>query len=138
MPETQSHSELYSLPEADHERLARAVMKRQAALSLQVAAIFVIILLGLPLVNGIRPDLANKLVGGFTASWLFLGVLFFPITCLLAVYFVRQSDRIEAECMDWRAVLGIKEGEPLEPEGVGEIKPAFIESDLKHDGEDGK
>jgi hypothetical protein len=137
MPETQSHSELYSLPEADHERLARAVMKRQAALSLQVAAIFVIILLGLPLVNGTMP-IANKLVGGFTASWLFLGVLFFPITCLLAVYFVRQSDRIEAECSDWRAVLGIKEGEPLEPEGVGDIKPSFIESDLEHNVEDGK
>src|SRR5262249_38512982 len=35
----------------------------------------------------------------------------------------------ESECADWRSALGVEAGEPLEPEGLGEIKPAFIESD---------
>lgn len=105
--------ETHSLSEEDHERLARAVMRRQAALSLRVASVFLAMLLGLPLVNAFLPGLANAPVFGFTASWLFLGVLSFPVTVLLSAYFVRESDRIEAECSDWRAMLGdgAEEGE---------------------------
>jgi uncharacterized membrane protein (DUF485 family) len=106
-PETPSPSE------EDHARLARVVMRKQAALSLRVAAIFLVLLLGLPLVNAYLPELANAPVFGFTATWLFLGVLSFPVTVLLSAYFVRESDRIEAACSDWRAMLddGRAEGE---------------------------
>lgn len=89
----------------DHERLARAVMKRQAGLSLRVAAVFVVIVLGLPLVNYFQPNVANVALGGFTATWLFLGVLIYPIVVALSFYFVKQSDTIEAECADWRKLL---------------------------------
>lgn len=98
-PETSSPSEY------DHARLARLVMRRQAALSLRVASVFLVILLGLPLVNAFLPDLANTPVFGLTASWLLLGVLSFPVTVLLSAYFVRESDRIEAECSDWKTLL---------------------------------
>jgi inner membrane protein involved in colicin E2 resistance len=80
-------------------------MRRQASLSLSVAAVFAVLLLGLPLVNFYLPDLANTQILGFTATWLFLGVLFYPITVGLSFYFVKKSDQIEAECTDWRAVL---------------------------------
>lgn len=119
------------LTEADHSDLARAVMRRQAALSLKVGAVFVVLVFGLPLVNYYRPDLANTPLLGFTASWLFLGLLFFPITWLLSAYFIHESDRIESECSDWRAMLGKEAGEPLEPGGVDDVKPAFIEDDLE-------
>jgi uncharacterized membrane protein (DUF485 family) len=101
------------LSDVDHERLAKLVMRRQGALSLRGAVVFLAMLLGLPLVNAFLPDLANAPVLGFTASWLFLGVLSFPITVLLSAYFVRESDRIEAECSDWRSVLSetVSEGE---------------------------
>ena len=89
----------------DHERLARAVMKRQAGLSLRVAAVFVVLVLGLPVVNYFLPDVANASLGGFTATWLFLGVLIYPIVIALSFYFVKHSDTIEAECADWRKVL---------------------------------
>lgn len=125
--------DIHALSDEEHARLAHAVMRRQAALSVRVAALFILMVLGLPLVNYYLPGLANIPVLGFTATWLFLGVLFYPITWLLSAYFVRQSDRIEAECADWRAVLGVEAGEPLEPEGVGEVKPAFIESDEASD-----
>ena len=81
----------------EQARLAQAMMRRQGALSLRVASVFVILLLGLPLVNLYAPALAATPLFGFSASWLFLGVLFYPITILLSVYFVRHSDRIEAE-----------------------------------------
>src|SRR5262245_49093695 len=103
-----------ALSEQDHARLAHLVMRRQAALSVRVAAVFLIMVFGLPLVNYFLPGPANSPVLGFTATWLVLGVLFFPITWLLSAYFIQQSDRIEAECADWRAVLGAEAGEPLE------------------------
>lgn len=96
---------VHDLSPDEHARLAHRVMKRQAGLSLRVAAVFGVLLLGLPLVNAYLPGLANAQVGGFTATWLFLGVLFYPITVALSFYFVRHSDRIEAECLDWRAML---------------------------------
>lgn len=125
--------DIHALSDEEHARLAHAVMRRQAALSLRVAAIFIVLIFGIPLVNNFFPELANTPVLGFTATWLFLGVLFFPITWLLSAYFIKQSDRIEDECQDWRAILGAEAHEPLEPEGVGEVKPAFIEEDLPHE-----
>lgn len=91
-------------PDADLARLARIVMRRQAGLSLRVASVFLVMILGLPLVNRYLPGVANAPIFGFPASWLFLGVVFYPITVALSVYFVRRSDRIEAECKDWDAL----------------------------------
>ena len=122
--------DLHKLSTEQHDQLAHTVMKRQASLSLRVALVFIVLLFGVPLINNFMPELANRPIMGITATWLFLGVLFFPITWLLSAYFVKNSNRIEEECMDWRAVLGQDYGEPLEPEGIGDVKPAFIASDL--------
>ena len=89
--------ELREIPQADHARLAAALMKRQAALSLKVGAAFVVLVFGLPLVNLYAPDFAKAPVFGFTLTWLFLGVVFFPITWALSAYFVKESNRIESE-----------------------------------------
>ncbi len=72
-------------------------MRKQARLSLGVAAVFLYLLLGLPLVNRFWPEAAQMSIFGFPASWLFLGVVFYPITVALSVYYVRKSDKIEAE-----------------------------------------
>ena len=115
--------DLHSLSAEEHARLARLVMHKQAALSLRVALVFVILVFGLPLVNNFLPELAGMRIMGFTATWLFLGVLFFPITWALSAYFIKESNRLEEECSDWRSVLG------LQAAGAGEVKPAFADED---------
>lgn len=82
------------------------VMKQQAALSLRVAAIFIILVLGLPLFNLYYPKIAAKSVFGFSLTWLILGVCFFPLTWILSSYFVRESDKIEIEAAKFRIVSG--------------------------------
>ena len=104
--------DLQDLSEADRGRLARALMRRQGALSLRVAVVFVVLVLGVPLVNRYAPELAGASVLGFTASWLFLGVLIYPITVALSFYFVDRSNRIEASCLDWRKALADEEAKP--------------------------
>ncbi len=105
-----SDRDLRELSEADQGRLARALIRKQARLSLRVAAVFLVLILGLPLLNAILPDVMNESwFGGFTPTWLFLAVLFYPITVGLSFYFVAASDRIEAECADWRSTLDAEE-----------------------------
>lgn len=94
LPEPQSAP---PISEAQAEKITSMVMRRQGALSLRVAAVFIVLLLGLPLVNLFAPQLVSATILGFPATWLFLGVLFYPITVFLSVYFVRHSDRLEAE-----------------------------------------
>ena len=84
-------------PESNDEAVLQKVMRRQSALSLKVAAIFVLLLIGLPLVNLFAPELAATKLSGFTLTWLFLGLLFYPITWVMSFIFVRRSDEIEAE-----------------------------------------
>ncbi|MBC7805265.1 MAG: DUF485 domain-containing protein [Akkermansiaceae bacterium] len=96
MPEPQSER-TPPVDSAAQAVLIRAIMGRQAALSIRVAAVFLILIFGLPIVNWLLPELAGTRVGGFTLTWLFLGVLFYPLTWLLSGYFVRESDRLEAE-----------------------------------------
>ena len=90
-----SHGSSSSSAAAD--TLLRSIMRRQARLSLGVAAIFLVLVLGLPLVNQYLSTLAQAGIAGFTATWLFLGVLFYPITWLLSAYFVRASEEVEHE-----------------------------------------
>lgn len=76
--------------------LLRRIMRRQAALSIRVAAVFILLLLLLPLANLYLPDLMGSNAGGFTFTWLLLGVLFYPITWVLSAYFVRESEKVES------------------------------------------
>lgn len=85
------------LSASDAEALMNRVMKRQASLSLRIAAVFITILILLPLFNLFAPEIAAKSISGFPLTWLLLGVLFYPLTWILSGYFVKQSDRIEAD-----------------------------------------
>lgn len=89
------------------ERLVRTMMRRQAVLGAGVSVVFLALILGLPLVNWLAPQVANAPApGGFTWTWLILAVLFYPVTMLLSAYFVRASERVEADLVvEGRALL---------------------------------
>lgn len=81
---------------ADRDRaLLARVMRRQVRLSLGVASVFLGIVLLLPIFNLYFPEIAAQKVGGFTLTWLVLGVLFYPITWGLSAIFIRQSNALE-------------------------------------------
>ena len=83
--------------------LAR-LMRNQLRLSIACALAFAIALVALPLLNYLAPDLMARRVGGFTLSWLILGVLFFPYVWVLSYVFIRRSLALEA-----REAAGAKE-----------------------------
>jgi uncharacterized membrane protein (DUF485 family) len=81
----------------DHGTLCAALMRRQAALSLRVAAVFLLIVFGLPLLTHFAPAAGQVPVLGFPLSWFLLGLAFYPLSWALSWYFVRASEQLEAE-----------------------------------------
>lgn len=77
------------------EEFLRGLMRRQLRLSATCATAFLLLLLGLPLANYLAPELMATRVGGFTLSWLLLGVLFFPYVWIIAKWFIVRSIALE-------------------------------------------
>ncbi len=94
---------------ADHihsESFLHSLMRRQLRLSIACAAAFLLVLFGLPLLNYFAPDLMSVRVGGFTLTWLVLGILFFPFVWLIAWIFIRRSIALEGrESRDAQAAI---------------------------------
>jgi len=90
-----------SQPPPDHsdfihsEEFLRGLMKRQLRLSISCASAFLLLLFGLPVMNFLAPELMATRVGGFTLSWLVLGVLFFPYVWIIAKWFIVRSIALE-------------------------------------------
>lgn len=82
-------------PDMHSEEFLHSLMRRQLKLSIAAAATFLVALLGLPLLNYFFPELLARRVGGFTLTWLMLGVLFFPFVWVIAFYFIRRSIALE-------------------------------------------
>ena len=78
-------------------QLAGLLMRRQARVAVGIAALFLLLLVTLPLLNSYWPAGMQARVLGFPLSWLLLGVLSYPLTWVLAGYFVRRSKALEAE-----------------------------------------
>ncbi len=78
------------------ESFLRDLMRRQLRLSVACAAAFLVALLGLPLLNYFAPAAMAVRVGGFTLTWLILGVLFFPYVWLISGFFIKRSLQLEA------------------------------------------
>jgi uncharacterized membrane protein (DUF485 family) len=77
------------------EAFLHTLMRRQLRLSIGCALAFLVALLGLPLLNYFLPELMAVRVGGFTLTWLILGVLFFPLVWAIAWIFIRRSIALE-------------------------------------------
>lgn len=77
------------------EEFLHELMRRQLRLSISCAATFLVALLCLPLLNYFKPDWMSVQVGGFTLTWLILGVLFFPFVWVISYFFIRRSIALE-------------------------------------------
>jgi len=77
------------------EAFLHRLVRRQLALSISCASAFLTALLGLPLLNFFMPEVMAARVGGFTLSWLLLGVVFFPLVWGISYYFIRKSMALE-------------------------------------------
>ena len=87
---------LENLSPEDQERMLKSIMSRQARLSIRIAAVFIALLIGIPIFNWQFPVAAARSTFGFTGAWFLLGIMFFPITWVLSGYFVKKSDQLEA------------------------------------------
>ena len=86
-------------------------MRRQLRLSCLCAASFLIVLLGLPLANYYFPEFMATRIFGFTVSWFFLGIGFFPAVWVISYYFIRRSialEEIEAASVSSQKTTGDK------------------------------
>ena len=104
MPPGPSVGSAFATPQTDvpetiaHETVAhltQRLMKRQVKLSLAVGAVFVTLLVGLPLLNQMSAATMATRVGPFTVTWLILAILFYPLTWGLSWWFVKGSEDIE-------------------------------------------
>lgn len=85
-------------PDAVHsEEFLHQLMRRQLKLSMACAAMFLVGLIGLPLLNYFAPALMATRVMGFTLSWLLLGVMCFPLVWTVSYYFIRRSIWLEED-----------------------------------------
>jgi uncharacterized membrane protein (DUF485 family) len=58
---------------------------------------FLVALLGLPLLNYFAPELMARRIFGFTLTWFLLGIAFFPLVWVISFYFIRRSIALEEE-----------------------------------------
>ena len=86
-----------SKPDLHSEEFLHSLMRKQLKLSIACALAFMLVLLGLPLANYFAPELMAKRVGGFTLTWLVLGIAFFPFVWVIAFYFIKRSIALENE-----------------------------------------
>lgn len=92
------------------EEFLHELMRRQLRLSVSCAAAFLVVLIGLPLANYFAPAFMAQRVGGFTLTWLVLGVLFFPFVWIIARVFISRS--ISLEESEVQAVEARQSAEP--------------------------
>ena len=87
-------------PDIHSEEFLHLLMRRQLQLSIACALGFLVVLLGLPLLNYFFPELMAKRIFGFTLTWFVLGIAFFPFVWAIAYLFIKRSIALEEAEVD--------------------------------------
>ena len=77
-----------------------SLRRAQLQLSLGTLALGVATLGALPVIFALAPDARRVSVLGLPVAWLLLGVLVYPGVVLVARWYVRATERLEAEFSD--------------------------------------
>lgn len=91
------------------EAFLHSLMRKQLKLSITCALSFLLVVLGLPLANYFAPELMATRIFGFTLTWFFLGIGFFPAVWCISFYFIRRSIALEDEEVSEVSREGAKE-----------------------------
>ncbi len=73
------------------------LIRRQRALSLSVAVVFLVVVFSLPLIAFLAPSLLAFNLFGFDMGWLVLGILIYPAIWGLSFYFVSTAEKYEED-----------------------------------------
>ena len=84
-------------PDMHSEEFLSSLMRKQLKLSITCALSFLLVVLGLPLANYFAPELMAQRFLGFTLTWFFLGIGFFPAVWCISFYFIKRSIALENE-----------------------------------------
>ncbi|GIJ78979.1 hypothetical protein SAMN05443287_10763 [Micromonospora phaseoli] len=82
------------------EALVRGLVRAQLALALQLSAVVMVGLGGLPWLFAIAPAVGRMTVLGVNLPWLLLGVLSFPFLVAVGWTYVRLAERNEQDFTD--------------------------------------
>jgi hypothetical protein len=82
------------------ELLIRSLVRAQLTLALRVAAVFGLLLGGLPLLFAVLPATGQAEVAGLPLPWLVLGVLVYPTLIAGGWFYVRSAERNERDFVD--------------------------------------
>jgi hypothetical protein len=82
------------------ELFVRSLMRAQLGLALRVAALFGVLLGGLPLLFALLPATRRLEVLGLQLPWLLLGVLAYPALLAGGVLYVRLAERNERDFVE--------------------------------------
>lgn len=77
-----------------------ALMRRQLRLSLAIAAVFLIIIGGQPLLPLIWSGYGDISILGFPLPWIVLGGLSYPLMAVLGILYVKRAEAIDDEFTD--------------------------------------
>ncbi len=93
---------LQALDEQDvvGELLLRSLMRAQLGLALRVAAVFAVLLGGLPLLFALVPATRDLEVLGIALPWLLLAGLVYPALLVGGAVYVRLAERNERDFVD--------------------------------------
>ena len=93
---------LQALDEQDvvGELLLRSLMRAQLGLALRVAAVFAVLLGGLPLLFAVVPATRDVEVLGIALPWLLLGGLVYPALLVGGAVYVRLAERNERDFVE--------------------------------------
>jgi hypothetical protein len=80
--------------------LVRSLVRAQLTLALRLAAVFLCVLGGLPLLFAVSPSVSGARLLGIDLPWLLLGVLVFPLFIAGGWLYVRMSERNERDFVE--------------------------------------
>ena len=88
------------------DALVRGLVRAQLGLALRLAAVVLTVVIAIPLLNAVFPNLAAVTVLGLRLNWLVLGVLVYPLLYGVGRLYVRLAEQGE------RDFVGVVESEP--------------------------